>query len=92
MRIIGRLIIGIALLAMGFAFGFPIGENVGFGIGSEWAILQADIIAKESGQFMPINLKNGMFRVKLKQPDGLHKRVWKLANQRDVADAVIKID
>lgn len=92
MRIISQTIIGIALLAMGFAFGFPFGKNVGFDNGSEWAIMQADIIAKEAGMFMPVYLENGTFRVKLKQPRGLHQRAWKLADERDTGDTVTKMN
>jgi hypothetical protein len=71
----------IALLAFGFAFGFPFGKTVGFNTGSEWAIIQADIVAREAGTFMPVRLENGVFRVKLKQPRGLRQRAWKLADE-----------
>lgn len=89
MRIIMKTILGIALLATGFAMGVPCGKNVGFDIGCEWAMMQADIIAKEAGMFMPVSLENGTFRVKLKQPKGLHQRAWKLANNWNEEAAVV---
>src|SRR5512143_2710524 len=84
MRIISQIIMAIALLATGFALGVPFGKNVGFNIGSEWAIKQADIVAKEAGMYMPVHMENGTFRVKFKQPPGLHQRAWKLADERDL--------
>ena len=74
-----------ALLLAGFAAGFPVGQSVGFSTGSEWAILQADLLAKEVGLSMPINYEKGKFRVVVKQPRHLYKRAWKLANRHDAA-------
>jgi hypothetical protein len=72
---------GIVLVALGFALGFPLGKIAGFNNGGEWAIMQAEIIAREAGMSMPVRLENGTFRVKLKQPRGLHQRAWKLADK-----------
>ncbi len=73
----------VVLLAIGFAAGFPIGSNIGFTRGSEWAIVQADVLARESGLFMPVGFDGGMFRVIMKQPRGLYKKVWQKADKRD---------
>ncbi len=81
MRIISHTIMGIVLVALGFALGFPLGKIVGFNNGGEWAIMQAEIIAREAGMFMPVRLENGTFRVKLKQPRGLHRQAWKFADK-----------
>jgi hypothetical protein len=81
MKTMHQLFIATALLAFGFAFGFTLGKNAGFNIGSEWAIIQADIVAREAGMFMPVRLENGTFRVKLKQPRDLYQRVWRFADE-----------
>lgn len=81
MKIIIQMIVTAALLALGFAVGFPIGKNAGFNNGSEWAIKQAEIVAREAGIFMPINFEDGVFRVKFKQPGDLHQRAWKIADK-----------
>ena len=83
MKIIIRLVLAIALLAAGFAAGFPIGKSSGFATGSEWALLQADIIARESGLFMPVSLEEGRFRIIIRQPRNLYKRAWQLADKRE---------
>jgi hypothetical protein len=80
MQIIIRILLGIALLAAGFAVGFPIGRSIGFATGGEWALVQADILARESGQFMPVSIEDGQFRVVIKQPRKLYKRAWQLAD------------
>ena len=71
------------LLFAGFAAGFPLGKSDGFARGSEWALLQADIVARESGVFMPVYLDNGTFRVVIKQPRNIYKRAWQLADLHD---------
>jgi hypothetical protein len=81
MKFIIQTIMAAALLAMGFAIGFPMGKSVGFNNGSEWAIIQAEIVAREAGMFMPVHFEDGVFRVKLKQPGDLHQRAWKIANK-----------
>ena len=85
MKIIMRVAIVIVLLLAGFAAGFPIGQTIGFSTGSEWAIIQAELIAKEAGVFMPVNYKAGKFRIIVKQPDHLYKRAWQLADQHEEA-------
>lgn len=83
MKTLMRIICVVLLLAIGFAAGFPIGSSIGFTKGSEWAIVQADVIARESGLFMPVGFDGGMFRVIMKQPRGLYKKVWQEAEKRD---------
>lgn len=86
-----RIIFVAALLVAGFAAGFPIGQSIGFSTGSEWAIVQADIIAREAGLFMPINYEEGKFRVVVKQPRHLYKRAWKLADRHDAAMSYVNL-
>jgi hypothetical protein len=83
MKTLTRIICVVVLLAIGFAAGFPVGSIIGFSRGSEWAIVQADVIARESGLFMPVGFDGGMFRVIMKQPRGLYKKVWQEADKRD---------
>lgn len=81
MKIIIRAVLAMALLAAGFAAGFPVGKISGFATGSEWALVQADILAREAGVFMPVYFEDGSFRVVIKQPRGLYKRAWQLADK-----------
>lgn len=83
MKIIIRIVVVIIFMLAGFAIGFPIGRNVGFATGSEWALMQARILAREAGVFMPVNYEEGKFRVVLKQPRHLYKRAWQLADRND---------
>ena len=83
MKILIRIMLAIALLIVGFAAGFPAGKSAGFASGSEWAIVQANIIAREAGVFMPVSLSDGQFRVVLKQPGQLYKRAWELADRNE---------
>jgi hypothetical protein len=76
-----RITLTIALLTAGFAAGFPIGRNRGFSTGSEWAFVQANILAREAGLFMPVDLEDGQFRVILKQPKHLYRETWMLADR-----------
>ena len=85
MKIIIRIAIVIVLLLAGFAAGFPIGQTIGFSTGTEWAIIQAELIAKEAGVSMPINYEAGKFRIVIKQPGHLYKRAWQLADRQEEA-------
>ncbi len=80
LRKIGIILGLIALLAC-IGVSFQVGKNAGFTSGSEWAMVQADIIAQEAGVFMPVYLKDGKFRVVLRQPRGIYKRARELADQ-----------
>lgn len=70
----------IVLLLVFGAVGFQTGRSTGFKTGSEWALVQADIVAREAGQFMPVYMEGDTFRVVIKQPKGLYKQAWKLAD------------
>lgn len=80
MQIIMRIMLAIFLLVAGFAVGFPVGKSIGFATGGEWALVQADILAREAGLFMPVSIEEGSFRVVIKQPRKLYKRAWQLAD------------
>ena len=81
MKILIRTALSLALLAAGFAAGFPVGKDAGFTIGSEWALMQANLIAREAGVFMPVYLEEGQFRVVIRQPKNIYKRAWQLADE-----------
>jgi hypothetical protein len=77
-----RILVAIALLGAGAAVGFPIGQYEGFSRGSEWAMVQADIVAREAGVFMPVRFEEEQFHVVLQQPKGLYTRTRRLAAQQ----------
>ncbi len=83
MKIFIRILLAIALLIAGFAAGFPAGKSAGFASGSEWALVQANILARETGVFMPVSLNEGQFRVVIKQPRHLYKRAWEHADRNE---------
>lgn len=83
LKIAIQIVSVIALLLVGFAAGFPVGKSIGFTTGSEWAIMQADIVAREAGATMPVYFEEGQFRVVVKQPRHLYKRAWQLADRYD---------
>lgn len=64
---------------------FQAGKSAGFKTGSEWALVQADILAREAGLFMPVYMEGDNFRVVLKQPRGLYKKAWDLADMYEEA-------
>lgn len=80
MKILMRIALTLLLLTAGFSAGFPMGQSRGFSTGSEWAFVQANILAREAGLFMPVNYAGGEFRITLKQPKHLYKRAWLLAD------------
>jgi hypothetical protein len=82
MKTLTRITCVVLLLAIGFAAGFPVGSTIGFTKGSEWALVQAAVLAKEAGLFMPVGFDEGMFRVIMKQPRGVYRRAWQLADKR----------
>ncbi len=83
MKIPSWIAIAAVLLLVGFAAGFPVGKSIGFETGSEWALVQADILAREAGVFMPVSMNEGNFRVVIKQRRNLYKRAWRLAERHD---------
>ena len=85
MKIAIRILLALVLLGAGVAVGYPIGQNRGFSRGSEWALVQADIIAREAGVFMPIRFEEDQFHVVFKQPKGIYTRTRRLADKQDGA-------
>lgn len=83
MKVMTGTALATVFLLVGFAAGFPLGKSDGFARGGEWALVQADILARESGVFMPVSLDNGTFKVVIQQPRGIYKRAWKLADKHD---------
>ncbi|MCK9419267.1 MAG: hypothetical protein M0R70_07820 [Nitrospirae bacterium] len=83
MKIMIRILLATAFLIAGFAAGFPAGKSAGFTSGSEWALVQANIVAREAGVFMPVSLYEGEIRVVIKQPRHLYKRAWELADKNE---------
>src|SRR5512139_711078 len=82
-KIIPQIALSLVFLGAGFAAGFPVGKDAGFTTGSEWALMQANLLAREAGVFMPVSLEQGQFRVVVKQPRGLYKRAWHLADAKE---------
>lgn len=82
MKILSGIAIAVLLIVVGFAAGFPVGKSIGFETGSEWALVQAKILAREADSFMPVYLADGEFRVVIKQPRHLYRNAWKLADQQ----------
>lgn len=78
-----RAAFAIVLLLVGFAAGFPVGRSTGFTTGCEWSLVQADLLAREAGVFMPVNYKEGTFHVVMKQPRRLHKDARERANRHE---------
>ncbi len=83
LKLVIRATFAVVLLVVGFAAGFPVGQSIGFTTGSEWSFVQADLLAKEAGVFMPVNYKGGTFHVVVKQPRQLHKDARKVAEMHD---------
>lgn len=83
MNIITQTALSLTLVGAGFAAGFPIGKDAGFTTGSEWALMQANLLAREAGVSMPVSLEQGQFRVVIRQPRGLYKRAWQLADEAE---------
>ena len=78
-----RVVTAAVLLLAGFAVGFPMGQRTGFTTGIEWALVQVDILARETGVSLPVNFEEGTFHVIVKQPPDLYKRAWQLADKHD---------
>ena len=77
--IILRIALILGLLATGFAVGFPVGQHKGFDRGSEWAIVQANIAAREAEMDLPFALEDGQITVTVRQSPDLHKWAKKQA-------------
>jgi hypothetical protein len=83
MKILSSIMIAVALLLTGLAVGFQKGKVTGFVTGSEWAIMQAGLLAREAGVYMPVQLDENGFRVVVKQPPGLYRKARQRAAQYD---------
>ncbi len=83
-KLLGATLVA-ALLLFLFSIAFHAGRSAGFKTGSEWALLQADIVAREAGMSLPVYLNDGEFRVVFRQPPGLYKKAWQLADRYDRA-------
>ena len=88
--IISIIMIAVVLLLTGLAVGFQVGRDSGFKVGSEWALVQADLLAREAGVFMPVHLSEDGFRIVMRQPPGLYKRAWQLADKYDKVTGKLK--
>jgi len=84
-KIIVQLAVTLALLVTGFALGYPVGKHTGFESGSEWALIQADLAARDAGVTMPVYLEDGLFHVVIRQSPDLHRRARLNAVQHDNA-------
>lgn len=80
MKMLTRMMFVILLLGTGFAASFAAGQSKGFTQGSEWALMQAELVAREAGVFMPVSYEEGEFHVVIKQPRVLYKQAQKLAD------------
>jgi len=78
-----QIVSAIVFLMAGFAAGFPIGKSAGFSTGGEWALMQAGIMARESGLIMSVVFEDGRFRVIIKQPHNLYRKARQLADRHD---------
>ncbi len=76
-------VIAIAVLIYLLTITFQAGKIAGFETGSEWAMVQADIVAREAGMSLPVYLDEGAFRIVLRQPSGLYRKAWRLADSYD---------
>ncbi len=86
MKRVLKAAITIAFVVFLVSIAFNSGKRAGFRNGSQWAILQAGIVAREAGLVLPVYLHNGAFRVVFRQPPGLYKRAWRLADEFDRAN------
>ena len=82
-KITMRIVMILSLLVAGFSLGFPIGRHDGFATGSEWAIMQVDIAAREAGVSLPFSIEEGQIHVVVKQPMNIYKRAQQAALRSD---------
>ncbi len=85
-------IIALAILLVCFGTAFQMGKTAGFKTGSEWALVQADVLAREAGLFMPVYLDGDNFRIVFKQPRGLYKKAWEQANSHEEARETARME
>ena len=90
MQMVIRVLVAIALLSAGLAVGYPLGQYYGFSSGREWALVQADIVAREAGVFMPVSYRENRFHVVLRQPPGVYQQARWSAARPGVSWQVLK--
>ncbi len=78
----------VIVLLAGLSGAFQVGKSIGFKTGSEWALVQADILAREAGVFMPVYMEGDNLRVVVRQPHGLYKKAWQLADKQEARELV----
>lgn len=88
MKKVSRSSLTAAFLVVLMTAAFHMGRSIGFSTGSEWALVQAEIVAREAGLFMPVYLNEGKFRVVIKQRRGLYKRAWQRADEYEEVAAL----
>lgn len=87
-KVLISLALTIALLVIGFALGYPVGKHEGFESGSEWALIQAKLAAREAGVQMPVYLEDGLFHVVInRSQDGQGRAKQQEARCEDVKEA-----
>ncbi len=89
MKQASKIISAIILLGACAGAGFQAGKFAGFKSGSEWALVQADMLAREAGVFMPVYMEGDTFRVVIKQPRGLYKRAWEQSARHEESRDVL---
>lgn len=83
MKSILRAAVAIAVFMVGFAAGYPAGKTSGFLSGAEWSSIQASILAREAGVFMPVYYESGVFRVVFKQKKNFYKQAKQMADENN---------
>lgn len=86
-KVLVTILISLVLVVLAFGIGFQSGRSSGFETGSQWALMQASIVAREAGFFMPVYLDEGSFRLVVKQRHGLYKKAWQQADHYEEARA-----
>jgi hypothetical protein len=81
MKTIIRVILALVLLSLVFTSGLAIGQRRGFVVGSEWAIAQTALVAREAGVILPMRMESGQLRIVVKQPRNLYHEAWRLADR-----------
>lgn len=85
-KVLVLTVVTAALLVTGFALGYPIGKHRGFETGTEWAMLQAKLVAREAGVIMPVYFEDDAFHVVLRPDPADCGRTDEQAGQHDDAN------
>jgi hypothetical protein len=76
---INKIILLVIGVVIGMLIQHPISRRDGFELGAEWAIVQASIVAKESGVNMPVTYNGKEFKIILNRPKHYFRSVYMLA-------------